>query len=144
MTNQILNNLLNTTITQQMWEDYNTNPNNPIGLIDDMMEDVCDNEYSIWDWDRVWMNSIGELDWDGLCEYFDGETTIGNMIKHLMSGVIDDGREWYYDDRQYTNEWDKDLNTWKPTTLTDDQILDEYDKCCEMMVEKMKLYHLPI
>jgi hypothetical protein len=105
-----LTNLLNTTITQQMWEDYDTNPNNPICLIDDMMEDVCDNEYTIWDWDRIWMNSIGEMDWDDVCEYFNGEITIGGMISSLMSNVIDDGRDWYWEDRQ-------------PTTLTDNQIL---------------------
>ena len=137
--------LLNTPITQQMWDDSNTNPNNPICLIDKMMDDVCLNEYSIWDWDRVWLNSIGEMEWDEVCEYFNNETiTIGKMISYLMSYIIYNGGEWYYDDRQYTNEWDNDNKCWIPTNLTDDEIMDEYNKCIEIMIGKMKQYNLPI
>jgi len=56
-----------------------------------------DVEYSIWDWERLWMNSYGEMDYDELIdEYYDGNPpTLKQLIKSVISNV--DGGLWEID-----------------------------------------------
>ena len=75
---------------------------------------------SIWDWERLWMNSYGEMDYDELInEYYDGNPpTLKQLIESVISNV--DGGLWEYD-------WYDEMKNNNPN-LTDDDLNVMWDK----------------
>jgi hypothetical protein len=91
-----------------------------------------DVDNSIWDWERLWMNSYGEMDYDELIdEYYDGNPpTLKQLIESVISNV--DGGLWEYD-------WYDEMKNNNPN-LTDDDLNVMWDKMvCEINTRLLDL-----
>jgi hypothetical protein len=81
-----------------------------------------DVDYSIWDWERLWMNTYGEMDYDELInEYYDGNPPqLKQLILDVFSNVdgggwieswvdeVSDGCDWGSDEWvELNNRWNE-------------------------------------